>query len=159
MREVSGMPNVTYHGPYSGAQELASAYSQVHFAWAVDFYEEGQNSSWLLPNRLYESIYFGAIPMALDSVETGRWLQHHNAGVQLREGEAQELVALLSALTPERYGELCRDLDAIGTGEIAFREADCGQLVATLAAFCADLPEQTGQRNSNPALKAATLRS
>ncbi len=36
------------------SDDLAKIYGEVDFAWAIDFFEEGQNSEWLLPNRLYE---------------------------------------------------------------------------------------------------------
>jgi succinoglycan biosynthesis protein ExoL len=32
----------------------ARLYGDVHFAWAIDWFEAGANSAWLLPNRIYE---------------------------------------------------------------------------------------------------------
>ncbi len=126
------VPHVTYYGPYSGAAELAEAYADVHFAWAIDYYEAGLNSEWLLPNRLYESLYFGAIPIALGAAEVGRWLERHGAGVRLPGDGADELLAFLSALTAERYGSLCGEVEAISTESIAFGESGCKDLVERL---------------------------
>ncbi len=131
-REVSRMPHVTYYGPYSGTAALTEAYTDVHFAWAIDYYEAGQNSSWLLPNRLYESLYFGAIPIALETVEVGRWLRTQRAGVLLASDADKELPAFLAALSPERYSILCGDVDRVATGDLAFHQSDCRHLVESL---------------------------
>src|SRR6185312_12560894 len=73
-RLLATTPGLSFLGEYDRHTELAALYGDVHFAWAVDFYEAGLNSDWLLPNRLYEGTLYGAVPLVLDSVETGRWL-------------------------------------------------------------------------------------
>ncbi len=131
-REINRMPHVAFYGPYSGTAALAEAYADVHFAWAIDYYEAGQNSSWLLPNRLYESLYFGAIPIALESVEVGRWLRAQRAGLLLASEADEELLAFLSALSPEGYSILSDEVDHVSTEKIACRQSDCKQLVESL---------------------------
>ena len=81
---VSGTPGVSFLGEYDRHADLAAIYRDVHFAWAMDFYEADANSEWLLPNRLYEGSLHGAVPLACASVETGRWLAAQNCGVLLR---------------------------------------------------------------------------
>ena len=69
---VATSPSVTYLGPYNNPSDLAAIYGDVHFSWAIDMFEEGLNSSWLLPNRLYEGGLYGAVPLAAAGVETSR---------------------------------------------------------------------------------------
>lgn len=78
--QVSACPGMRYLGSYTPAQ-LADLYAQVDYVWAIDYFEEGLNSEWLLPNRLYEGLAHGAVPIALRRVETGRWLERHGVGL------------------------------------------------------------------------------
>lgn len=94
---VSGMAGVRYLGTYR-TQDLPKLYAAVDFVWAVDYFEEGLNSDWLLPNRLYEGLAHGAVPIALRRVETGRWLRRWGVGV-LVDDPVAELPALLGSLT------------------------------------------------------------
>ena len=64
-------------------------YGEVHFSWAIDFFEEGLNSSWLLPNRLYEGCRYGAVPIAMRQTETGRFLAERHIGLLLDEASAR----------------------------------------------------------------------
>jgi len=98
--QVAATPGMRFGGAY-GAQDLARLYGEVHFSWAIDYMEEGLNSSWLLPNRLYESSRFGATPIALTGVETGRWLAARNVG--LRIADPADLEAALEGVTPTAY--------------------------------------------------------
>src|SRR5262249_9621634 len=52
---VAATPNLSYGGPYE-QDELAELYAGIDFCWAMDWFDEGRNSDWLLPNRLYESL-------------------------------------------------------------------------------------------------------
>ena len=63
--KVARTKNVAFHGAYRNPEDIGTIYGQVHFSWVIDFYEEGQNSQWLLPNRLYEGCRFGAVPVAM----------------------------------------------------------------------------------------------
>jgi succinoglycan biosynthesis protein ExoL len=133
--QVDATPSMTFHGPYEPG-DLPSLYSDVHFAWAIDHYEDGLNSAWLLPNRLYESQFYGAVPIAEQDVETGAWLRERGAGLLLRD-PAKELLPTLSALTPERYRKLARETAAIPQKDLLFTEADCVGLVNTLTGVAA----------------------
>jgi succinoglycan biosynthesis protein ExoL len=110
---VAATPGMHFLGPYDRQRDLAEIYHDVHFAWAIDFYEAGANSQWLLPNRLYEGGLHGAVPIALASVETGRWLARRNAGVLLREPLAQELLRYFSALQIAAYAASLSHLTAM----------------------------------------------
>jgi hypothetical protein len=91
---VARSPHVTFIGSYR-FEELPDLYGDVHFSWAIDFFEQGLNSSWLLPNRIYESSLFGAIPIAEEGVETARWLTEKGIGVIL-SGGSENLTAEFS---------------------------------------------------------------
>ena len=122
---VAQTPGLHFGGPYDRATELAGLYGGVHFNWTIDFYEEGQNSDWLLPNRLYEGSAFGAVPLALADVETGRWLERRGCGVLLTAPVADALGSFFESLSPAVYGEELRRLlglprsDLIETDEAA----------------------------------------
>lgn len=102
--EIAGLPGFSFLGSYR-AEDLPGLYEQVHFAWAIDWFEEGLNSAWLLPNRLYESLAHGVVPIALADVATGEWLARHGAGVLTNTPE-RELPDLFAMLSPEIFDRL-----------------------------------------------------
>lgn len=124
--QVAAVPNVRFGGAYTAA-DLPRLYGDVHFCWAIDFMEEGLNSSWLLPNRLYESARYGCTPVALEGVQTGRYLAEHGFGVRL--GRPEDLEGFLETLTPERYAVLRAELAAQPMTEFVADESDCRRLV------------------------------
>jgi hypothetical protein len=128
--QVVAAPGVSFGGAYTPA-DLPALYGGVHFCWAIDYMEEGLNSSWLLPNRLYESGRYGAPAIALRDVQTGRRLAE--LGVGLRIGDPSELEARLDALTPEAYEGLRRDLAAVPRDRFSAGPDDCRGLVDALA--------------------------
>jgi succinoglycan biosynthesis protein ExoL len=104
--EVAGAPHLGWGGPYRSPEDLADLYGDVHFTWGFDFYEAGLNSTWLLPNRLYEGGLYGAVPLAQASVETGRRLAARGLGVLLEEPLAPQLERFFRTLTAERWATL-----------------------------------------------------
>ena len=112
-RIVAAAPGLSFHGPYDRRTDLAALYGGVHFAWAVDFYEDGANSQWLLPNRLYEGGFYGAVPIAVASVETGYFLARAQAGVLLDGDAAGALLNYFSTLTKSIYAHEAARLAAI----------------------------------------------
>jgi len=144
--QVAAVPNVRFGGAY-GADALPALYGQAHFAWAIDFMEEGLNSAWLLPNRLYEASRHGAVPIALADVQTGRYLADHGFGVRLQA--AQDLEGVLEAMTPQRYATLRREVSQIPIGAFVADAQDCRALVAALAG---DSPADA--TSSDPAAEA-----
>ncbi len=127
--EIARTPGMEYVGPYRPA-DLPRLYGRVHFAWCIDYFEEGLNSAWLLPNRLYESLAHGVVPVALADVETGRWLEAAGVGLRLTEGEA--LGKALEALTPDSYAALSEAARALPRSAVAFSPEDHRSLVRQL---------------------------
>ncbi|MGH6955827.1 MAG: glycosyl transferase family 1 [Caulobacteraceae bacterium] len=100
-REASRARGVTFAGAY-GPEALERLYQSVHFNWAIDYFEEGLNSAWLLPNRIYEGGGYGAVPIALASTETGRWLAARGLGL-LVEDPARDLDRFFASLDAQAY--------------------------------------------------------
>lgn len=100
---VAHQPFMRFEGPYRNPEDLAAIYGAVHFSWVIDFFEEGLNSTWLLPNRLYEGCLHGAVPIAMRGTETGRFLADRHMGFLLDEATLEMVEALLGGVTPERY--------------------------------------------------------
>jgi succinoglycan biosynthesis protein ExoL len=125
---LAGSPHVTFTGPY-GFDELPALYGDVHFSWAVDFFEQGLNSSWLLPNRIYESSFFGSVPIAVEGVETARWLAKKQIGVILNDRPEISLRDFFRTLTDRRYRELAGALQRVPPIDLVDTEESCCQLL------------------------------
>jgi succinoglycan biosynthesis protein ExoL len=124
--DIAGMPHVSYEGPYQPG-DLPQLFGMVHFIWAIDYFEEGLNSTWLLPNRLYEGIAHGAVPIALEHVATGQWLAQRGIGLRLRE-PADELGTLLADMSFADYRRLRMRVAGVARGDVlmlAEEHADC----------------------------------
>ena len=146
-----------FEGPYRNPEDLADIYGHVHFSWAIDFFEEGLNSNWLLPNRLYEGCRHGAVPIAMRQTETGRFLTGRGIGVLLDEPSAEGLQPSLGDMDTENYA---RPFDGRGRGSqhMDLRLHDCRALVDRLKALgsaatadCVTGGMMTAQMNPNMA--------
>jgi hypothetical protein len=104
--ETRDTPGLSFLGPYANPGDLPAIYRDVHFNWAIDRFEKGLNSSWLLPNRLYEGGLFSAVPIAQDSVETGRYLKRSGLGVVLPDDLANPLREFFRKLSVNQYHAL-----------------------------------------------------
>jgi succinoglycan biosynthesis protein ExoL len=127
--QVANVPNLSFGGPYK-VEDISHLYSDVHFTWAIDFFEAGLNSSWLLPNRLYEGQLYGAVPIALREVETGRWLARRNAGLLL--DDPADLLPTLRSLTSQSFLEMALATANIPRADLVAGPADCDELVRAL---------------------------
>lgn len=137
---VLNEPFMSFHGSYRNPEDLARIYSGVHFSWAIDFFEEGQNSSWLLPNRLYESCRHGTVPIALAGTETARFLKERGLGVILPDAEPERLTELFETMTDRTYREASERIRTLGPGPWTFNRADCQRLVKRLSTLAAGQP-------------------
>lgn len=138
---VKNEPFMTFHGPYRNPEDLADIYNEVHFSWAIDFFEEGLNSSWLLPNRLYEGCHYGAVPIAMRGTETARYTAAKGIGLVLDRFDAPTLGALLSGMTVERYTSEFDCVAATDPRDWAFDRADARGLVRHLSELHAQAPQ------------------
>ncbi|MDZ5696127.1 glycosyl transferase family 1 [Chelativorans sp. M5D2P16] len=129
---VAAEPHMRFEGAYRNPDDLAAIYGTAHFAWAIDFFEEGLNSKWLLPNRLYEGCRHGAVPIGMDGTETGRFLDSHGIGALLAEPSANALTALLGSVDAASYTDHRARVAAKPDNTWICGPADCRALVGRL---------------------------
>jgi succinoglycan biosynthesis protein ExoL len=94
--------NMIFHGRYKSPEDLSSIYSQLDVVWAGDFMEAGENSVWLLPNRIYEGGYYGVPSIAPAKTQTAAWVAQHDVGFVVEEDLEQKLADLIEALASDR---------------------------------------------------------
>ena len=135
---VENEPFMRFHGAYKNPEDLARIYDDVQFSWGIDFFEEGLNSSWLLPNRLYEGCRYNAVPIAMRGTETARFISAKHIGLVLDRAESAALSALFADMTRERYFAEFGKVAATGSSTWVFDRADCQRLVNRLAALRAN---------------------
>lgn len=142
--EAARVPGVEFTGPYVPS-DLGRLYAGVHFNWAIDWFEDGGNSEWLLPNRIYEGGSHSAVPVARDGTETARWLGARTLGVSLRNPEAG-LEAFLDALSPERFHALKQAACSAPRSFFVAGDEDCERLAAALVRAAGKHGERVGRR-------------
>ncbi|MBB6465677.1 succinoglycan biosynthesis protein ExoL [Aminobacter lissarensis] len=135
---VESEPHLAFKGAYRNPEDMADIYSQVHFSWAIDFFEEGQNSTWLLPNRLYEGCRFGTVPIAMAGTETASFLERQQIGLVLPEPSIAALMQTFSGMTAERYAALRAGVLARDQATWICDRSDCQALVARLERVAAE---------------------
>lgn len=126
---VASTPGLSFQGPYKNPDELSSIYNSIHFNWVIDRYEEGLNSSWLLPNRLYEGGYYGVVPIAEKNVETGHYYQQLNIGLLLEKLDSEFIANTLMNLSHSAYIDLSESAQAVPKTQWYYDINDCKELV------------------------------
>lgn len=132
---VAAEPYLRFEGAYRNPEDLAAIYGAVHFAWAIDFFEEGLNSSWLLPNRLFEGCRHGAVPIAMERTETGRFLANRHLGLLLDDASPGSLARCLGSIGPDTYAKARAKILAQDRATWVCDLRDCQALVERLAAL------------------------
>lgn len=134
---VEAEPWLSFLGPYRNPEDMAAIYNDVHFSWAIDFFEAGQNSEWLLPNRLYEGCRFGAVPISMGNTETGRFLKQQDIGVLLPQASPEALEAALGKMEEHRFARLKGRVLARNPRTWSYDRSDCRVLVERLRSLTA----------------------
>lgn len=131
--EVVGQrENMTYEGEYVAPEDLVEIYSRIHFNWCVDLCG-GDNSRWLLPNRVYEGGYFGVPAIAVADHETGRLVAQRRLGLVFSSLSASDLGESLCKLSKEQYVQLRSTIERHPKTEFV-DEADLTGLIESIAA-------------------------
>ena len=95
---VATHDNIAYLGPYDYPTGLARVYADCDLVWSQDLWQWDANSTWLLPNRIYEASFFGCPSLAVAGTETGARVAQ-GLGWTLPRPDAEALVAQLRALS------------------------------------------------------------
>lgn len=128
--DVQAVDGIDFHGRYA-AEDLPGLYASVHFAWAIDYFEEGLNSKWLLPNRLYEALAHGAVPIALNDVETGQWLQRHHVGLLVSD-PLTEIAGICESMDTQSLERLRAPIADLSWKTLHADRGECRDLVAAI---------------------------
>ncbi len=107
---VAAHPNVDYTGAYDYPIGLTEIYNDCDFVWSQDMWQQGGNSDWLLPNRIYEASWNGCPSIALETTETGRYVYLNKLGFVLREPTPAGLKDCLAKNWPEAAIAMSNDL-------------------------------------------------
>ncbi|MBZ9854883.1 glycosyl transferase family 1 [Mesorhizobium sp. CA13] len=134
---VEAEPWLSFRGPYRNPEDMAAIYRDVHFSWAIDFFEAGQNSDWLLPNRLYEGCRFGAVPISMANTETGRFLGRQGIGILLPEASPDALEAAIGKMEERRFSTLKERVLSRNPRIWSYDRSDCRALVEKLRSLAA----------------------
>ncbi|MDM7932744.1 glycosyl transferase [Tabrizicola sp.] len=126
-------PHIEFHGAYRYPDDLPEIYGGIDIAWLVDRFEAGANSEWLLPNRLYESCANGAIPLALEGTETGRYLSRRGLGLVLPALGPEAVAAVLESVDENRLVAIRARIAELDMAEWRTTRQDCIRLVDLLA--------------------------
>jgi succinoglycan biosynthesis protein ExoL len=109
--------NMLYGGPYASPRDLPAIYSQVHFAWCIDYLDAGLNSDWLLPNRLYEGGLMGALAIARNGTATARMVEHRDLGWSFAEPLESTVADFVAHLDAAEYERKHRALESMSRAQ------------------------------------------
>jgi succinoglycan biosynthesis protein ExoL len=132
---VRAQPYMRFAGAYRNPEDLAAIYGAVHFSWAIDFFEEGLNSRWLLPNRLFEGCRYGAVPIAAANTETGNFLAERHLGIVLDQCSRAALADRLGRLDGPSFHRMRDRIVNQDQTTWVCDLRDCRALVARLASL------------------------
>lgn len=106
---VAAHENIGFHGPYDYPNGLEKIYQTCDVVWSQDMWQWGTNSTWLLPNRIYEASYFGCPSIAVAGTGTGNRTED-GLGWTIPEPTSDALVTHLNSLTSDSLTEMRRNI-------------------------------------------------
>ena len=127
-------PNIEFGGEFKNPDDLPDMYARVHFTWALDLFEDGKNSTWLLSNRIYEGGLFGSLALAAEGTAVASKVASLDLGWIVEPDYADQISALLERLTPDEYRRQRAAVLALPQSEFVDLE-DTGRLIQTIAAM------------------------
>lgn len=129
---VAANPDLHFAGPYSYPDDLAAIYHEVDLAWLVDRYDEGANSDWLLPNRLYESGLNGVPPICLAGTEVARRADQLGIGLRMEAASVAAATAMLEQVDTAQLAQFRKAQAGIATCVWRTDADECRDLVAAI---------------------------
>ncbi|MDB6077190.1 MAG: hypothetical protein JWO82_937, partial [Akkermansiaceae bacterium] len=100
---LGDLPNMRLTGAYQYPDDLAGMYGAVDFNWAIDETDPNGNSTWLLPNRIYEGGCFGVPVITARHTETGEWVEQRQLGWTFEEPLEDHLAAFFESVSAEEW--------------------------------------------------------
>lgn len=128
---ITANSDISFEGAYK-PNDLPKIYSETHFSWCIDQYEAGANSEWLLPNRIYEGTYHGAVPIALKGTETARFLMNKGLGIVISDVRPGALASVINMTFEDILEHRAKILSA-PSSYWAYTQKDCTRLVEKIA--------------------------
>lgn len=129
---VGANPDLDYEGEYRWPDDLPAIYGAVDLAWLVDRYQAGQNSDWLLPNRLYEGCLNGAVPIVLRGTEVARHVEAWGCGVVLDAPADDAIRNALDTIDADSLATLSAAVRAIPRARLSMDDAECADLTRAI---------------------------
>ncbi|MEH6772917.1 MAG: glycosyltransferase [Cereibacter changlensis] len=129
---VAANPDMVFEGPYRAPEDLPAIYADVDLAFLIDRYDAGQNSDWLLPNRLYEGCRHGAVPVVLTGTEVARTLAARGLGVAVPAPQAEAVARVLGSLDRASIERMKAAVAAVPAAVWTTSQAECLDLVEAL---------------------------
>ena len=102
--------NISFFGAYSYPLDLAKVYGDCDLVWAQDLWQSGNNSDWLLPNRLYEASWAGCPSLAVAGTATAGRVVADGLGWVVDKPEVEAVISVLQGLTADQIAAKSRDL-------------------------------------------------
>jgi hypothetical protein len=138
---------VEYRGTFSSVAELSTMIADAHFVWAIDLKHAGANSSWLLPNRLYESVACGLPVLTLEGDASAEYAVARGWGLVLDDLEPTAIRGVLSGLPATEYQRLSDKIRGAARSDYV----DTGDIVRLMEHLSSRLPDRTVQIAPAPA--------
>ncbi len=129
---LSESPNVEFGGEFKNPDDLPDMYARVHFTWALDLFEDGANSTWLLSNRIYEGGLFGSLALAAEGSAVASKVASLDLGWIVAPDYADQICSLLDRLTPDEYRRRRAQVLTLPQSEFVDLQ-DTGRLIQTIA--------------------------
>lgn len=129
---VGANPDLDYRGEYRWPDDLPAIYGAVDLAWLVDRYQAGQNSDWLLPNRLYEGCLNGAVPIVLRGTEVARHVEAWGCGVVLDAPTDAAIRDALTGIDADSLATRRAAVRAIPRARLSMDNAECAELTRAI---------------------------
>ena len=105
--------NIFWHGEFKYPDGLKDVLSDADMLWLIDLSENQSNAKWLLPNRLYDGIYYRVPMLAINDTETGKYIKKYNIGWCLGENVYRELRSLVSDISVSEINAKKKTLDTL----------------------------------------------
>ena len=129
---IDANPDLSFLGAYDWPADLPKIYGGIDVAWLIDRYQAGQNSDWLLPNRLYEGCLNGAVPVVLDGTEVARRASAWSCGITVAAPTPEAAATALSGIDSAGLAALRSTVAALPRSALEMDDDECRSLTTAI---------------------------